>query len=264
MAFEQLKERQSVVWGSAPFENVADDIADVHDRLVEELAPQAGEEWLDVATGTGGVAVRAARAGAKVTASDLAPALIETAKRLASDDGLEVDYHVADAEELPYGNASFDVVSSSFGAVFAPDHKAVARELARVTRPGGRLGLSAWDPEGVLREYFQMVAEFQPPLPEGAGNPLEWGREEYARDLLGNEFDLRFARGSAPQIAESGEEIWQLFRTSFGPMKTLYESLPEPRNEELHRAYVDHFETYRTGDGIEAPRQYVLILGTRR
>ena len=148
MAFERLKERQSVVWGSAPFENVAADIAEVHDHLVAELAPHEGEEWLDVGTGTGGVAVRAARAGAKVTGSDLAPVLIETAKRLAAEERLDVDYHVGDAEELPYGNASFDVVSSSFGAIFAPDHKAVARELARVCRPGGRLGLSAWNPDG--------------------------------------------------------------------------------------------------------------------
>jgi SAM-dependent methyltransferase len=264
MAFERLKERQSVVWGSAPFENVAADIAEVHDHLVAELAPHEGEEWLDVGTGTGGVAVRAARAGAKVTGSDLAPALIETAKRLAAEEGLDVDYHVGDAEELPYGNASFDVVSSSFGAIFAPDHKAVARELARVCRPGGRLGLSAWNPNGGQGDFFNMVAAFQPPMPEGAGSPLEWGREEYAGDLLDGEFDLRFVHGSAPQVGESGEEIWQLFRTSFGPVKTLYETLPEPRREELHQTYVDHFEEYRTDGGIEAPRQYLLILGTRR
>jgi SAM-dependent methyltransferase len=264
MAFEQLKQRQSVVWGSAPFENVAADIADVHDHLVAELEPKEGEEWLDVGTGTGGVAVLAARAGAKVTGADLAPALIETAKRLAAEDGLEIDYDVADAEELPYGNASFDVVSSSFGAIFAPDHQAVARELARVSRPGGRLGLSAWDPDGGVATFFELLAGFQPPMPEGAGSPLEWGREAYARDLLGGDFDLRFVHASAPQVAESGEEVWQLFRTSFGPVKTLYETLPEPRREELHRAYVDHLEEYRTDQGIEAPREYLVILGTRR
>src|SRR5712691_5068062 len=118
MAFEQLKQRQSVVWGSAPFENVADEVSDVHDQLVAELDPQPGERWLDVATGTGAVAVRAARAGAEVTGSDLAPALIETAKRLAAEEGLSIDYEVADAEQLPYEDASFDVVSSSFGAIF--------------------------------------------------------------------------------------------------------------------------------------------------
>jgi SAM-dependent methyltransferase len=264
MAFEQLKERQSVVWGSAPFENVAVDIADVHDHLVAELAPREGEEWLDVGTGTGGVAVLAARAGAKVTGSDLAPALIETAKRLAAEDGLDIGYDVGDAEELPYRNASFDVVSSSFGAIFAPDHKAVAGELARVCRPGGRLGLSAWDPDGRVGAFSRMVADFQPRMPEGAGNPLEWGREQYVRHVLGPDFDLRFVRGSSPHVGESGEEIWQLFRTSFGPIKTLYETLPESRREELHRAYVDHLEECRTDGGIRAPREYLLILGTRR
>jgi SAM-dependent methyltransferase len=264
MAFEQLKERQSVVWGSAPFENVAADIADIHDQLVAELAPREGEEWLDVGTGTGGVAVLAARAGAKVIGSDLAPALIETAKRLAAEDGLDIGYDVGDAEELPYGNESFDVVSSSFGAIFAPDHKAVAGELARVCRPGGRLGLSAWNPDGRVEAFFRMVADFQPRMPEGAGSPLEWGREQHVRHLLGADFDLRFVRGSSPQVGESGEEIWQLFRTSFGPIKTLYETLPEPRREELHRAYVDHLEEWRIDGGIRAPREYLLILGTRR
>jgi 2-polyprenyl-3-methyl-5-hydroxy-6-metoxy-1,4-benzoquinol methylase len=119
MAFEELKQRQSVVWGSAPFERVAVEIAEIHGALVAELAPQAGETWLDVGTGTGAVAVRAARAGADVTGSDLAPVLIETAKRLAAEEGLDIEYEVGDAEQLPYGDGSFDIVSSSFGAILA-------------------------------------------------------------------------------------------------------------------------------------------------
>ena len=264
MAFEELKQRQSVVWGSAPFERVADQIANVHDQLVAELAPKAGETWLDVGTGTGGVAVRAVRAGAVVTGSDLAPVLIETAKRLAAEEGLEIRYEVGDVEQLPYEDGSFDVVSSSFGAMFAPDHEAVARELARVTRPGGRLGLAVWDPNGGIGDFFRLVGKFQPPPPEGAGNPLEWGREEHARELLANDFDLRFVRGMDPQVGESGEQLWQLFVLSFGPMKTLHDSLEEPRRKELHDAYVEHMEQHRTDGRIEAPREYLLILGTRR
>src|SRR5437870_13683624 len=129
MAFEELKQRQSVVWGSAPFERVAARAADIHDHLVAELDPKRDERWLDVGTGTGAVASRAARAGAAVTGSDLAPALIETAKRLAAEEGLEITYEVGDAEELPYGNADFGVLSSSFGAIFAPEHKAGAKRL---------------------------------------------------------------------------------------------------------------------------------------
>jgi SAM-dependent methyltransferase len=264
MAFEELKQRQSVVWGSAPVERVAVEIAEIHGALVAELAPQAGETWLDVGTGTGGVAVRAARAGADVTGSDLAPVLIETAKRLAAEEGLDIEYEVGDAEQLPYGDGSFDIVSSSFGAIFAPDHGAVARELARVTRAGGRISLTAWEPEGGIGDFFRLMARFQPPPPEGAGNPLDWGRKEHASDLLEGDFELRFVRGSLPQTGESGEEVWQLFVTSFGPVKTLYESLDEERREELHKAYVDYYESHRTNGRVEVPREYLMILGTRR
>jgi len=264
MAFEELKERQSVVWGSAPFEKVADEIANIHDHLVSELAPRSGEEWLDVGAGTGGVAVRAARAGANVTGSDLAPVLIETAKRLSEEEGLQIRYEVGDAEQLPYADASFDVVSSSFGAIFAPDHAAVARELARVCRPGGRVGLTAWDPEGGIGDFFRLIGSFQPPPPEGAGNPLEWGREDHARELLEDDFDLRFVRGMDPQVGESAEQLWQLFVTSFGPLKVLHDSLDEARSEELHRVYVEHYEAKTHGGRIEAPREYLIILGTRR
>lgn len=264
MSFQELKQRQSVVWGSAPFENVAEQIANIHDRLVTELAPTAGEKWLDVGTGTGGVAVRAARAGADVTGSDLAPALIETARRLASAEGLVIEYEVGDAEELPYADASFDIVSSCFGSMFAPDHGAVTRELARVTRPGGRLGLVTWDPEGGIGDFFRLLARFQPSPPEGAGNPLDWGREDHASELLQDDFDLRFLHGSEPQTGESSEEVWDLFVSSFGPMKTLYESLDEGRREELHKAFVGFYDS-RTQDGrVAAPREYLMILGTRR
>ena len=114
MAFEELKERQSVMWGSAPFENYVHWLADMHDDLVERLAPKPGERWLDLATGTGEVAFRAAEAGAEVTASDLAPDLIETANRLAAERGLEIDFHVADCERLPYDEASFSQSSEDW------------------------------------------------------------------------------------------------------------------------------------------------------
>jgi ubiquinone/menaquinone biosynthesis C-methylase UbiE len=148
MGFEQLKEQHSAMWGSAPFERVSDSISSMHDHLVDRLAPSPGDRWLDLATGTGAVALRAARAGAEVTGLDLAPALIETARSRAAEEGLPVRFEVGDAERLPYGDGSFDVVSSAVGVMFAPDHGAVAAELARVCRPGARLGLACWRPEG--------------------------------------------------------------------------------------------------------------------
>ena len=146
MAFEELKERQSVVWGSGPYERISEHLAIAHDHLLRAVEARPGERWLDVATGTGEFAVRAAEVGASVTGVDLAPGLIETARERAREGGVEVALEVGDAERLPYPDAGFDVVSSSFGVMFAPDQRAVAAELARVTRPGGRLALLNWHP----------------------------------------------------------------------------------------------------------------------
>lgn len=265
MGFEELKAKQSVMWGAGPFERVAETAADVHDALVRLLRPEPGLGWLDLACGTGAVALRAARAGAEVTGLDLAPALIETARRLAAQEGLTLQLEVGDCESLPYGEASFDVVSSTFGVMFAPDHGAVARELARVTRaPAGRLGLACWRPDGGVGDLFRMMAAFQPtPLP-GVGNPFDWGREDYVAALLGEAFELEFADGSSPQTGASGEEIWQLFSTSYGPTKTLADSIDFERRERLRRAFVEYYEGHRVGGGIRAPREYLLVLGTRR
>jgi SAM-dependent methyltransferase len=263
VAFQELKQRMSVVWGSAPFENVAVELANIHEHLVKSLDPKPGEKWLDVATGTGAVATLAARAGAEVTGVDFAPALIDTAKRLAAQDGLQIDYDVGDAEELPYGDADFDVASSSFGVMFAPDHSAAARELARVVRPGGRLGLTAWDPTGGVGEFFLLMRKFQPPQPAGVGNPLDWGREDYVSELLGGEFDLRFVHEDDPARGQV-DEMWESSVTSFGPMKTLYASLDESGRKELHDTYVDYMSRYLHDGEVEAPGEYLLVLGTRR
>jgi ubiquinone/menaquinone biosynthesis C-methylase UbiE len=265
MAFEELKQRQSVMWGSAPFERVAETAADVHDLVVERLDPRPGERWLDLACGTGAVATRAARAGAVVTGVDLAPALIETAKRQAAEQGLGIDYEVGDCERLRFEDGSFDVLSSTFGVMFAPDHRAAAGELARVTRTGGRLGLACWQPEGGIGEMFRLTAPFQPTPPPGVGNPLDWGRREHVEELLGGAFELRFEELVTVYEAPSGEDSWQLFSTSFGPTKTLADSLEPARREELHQAWVSFFEErYRDDGGIRHPREYLLVLGRRR
>lgn len=264
MPFEELKARQSVMWGAGPFEEIAHHIASMHDELVEKLEPKPGERWLDVGGGTGAVAIRAARTGADVTCQDLSPDLIDTARRRATDEGVDVHFDVGDAENLPYEDASFDVVSSSVGAIFALDHAAVARELARVCRPDGRLGLTAWRPEGSIGGMFRMMLPFQPPLPPEAGNSLDWGREDYVEERLGEGFELRFVEGDCPFRVGSGEEAWEMFVRNFGPVKVLAASLEPERREEFHRAFVDFHEEFRVDSGIVQPRPYLLVLGTRR
>jgi SAM-dependent methyltransferase len=261
MGFAELKARQRAAWGSAPWERFAETLAPLHDHLVDALGPRAGERWLDVATGTGAVALRAARAGAAVTALDLSPELVQTARRLADEAGLAIRFDEGDCEDLPYETATFDVVSSAVGAIFAPDHQAAARELARVCRPAGRLGLIAWRPNP---EYEAVLEPFRAPAEPGAGNPTDWGREEYVLDLLGNAFELRFVEGPHTIRGESGEAIWQLFVTAHGSFKALYESLEPSRRDELHRAFVAYLERHQTECGINAPDEYLLVLGTRR
>jgi SAM-dependent methyltransferase len=265
VAFEELKQRHAVVWGSGPYQGVTETITDLHQAVVKGLDPQPGQRLLDLATGTGAVAELAATTGAEVVGIDLAPALIEQAKERAAERGLDIDYRVGDVEALDLEDASFDLVSSTCGVMFAPDHQAVARELARVTKPGGRIGLACWTPESGLARLFEVMRPFQPaPPPPGVGNQFDWGREEYVSDLLGADFDLDFVSGDSVLKAESGEWIWQLFSTEYGPTKVLADSLDEERVEELHRGIVDLHEESRTDGGIEYSRTYLITFGTRK
>lgn len=252
------------MWGAAPFERVAAEIADVHDDLVERLEPLAGIDFLDVACGTGGVAERAAARGAAVTGADFAPSLVETARARAEERGLQIRYDVADAERLPYDDGSFGVVVSCFGVMFAPDHQAAARELKRVCRQDGRLGIACWTPDGTIGDFFRLGASFQPTPPPDVGSPVAWGTEGHVRELLEDAFELQFFSLETTQVGESGEQLWELFSTSFGPTKTLADSLPPDRRKDLRRAYVEFWETYRTDDGIRQPAQYLVTLGRRR
>jgi ubiquinone/menaquinone biosynthesis C-methylase UbiE len=265
MAFEELKQRQGIVWGSGPFQVCAETIADVHRAVVDAVGGAEGKRWLDVACGTGGVTELAAAAGADATGIDLAPALIETAKERAAAQGLEIDYRVGDAESLDVDDASYDVVTSTFGVMFAPDQQRAAGELARAARPGCKLGLSTWLPDGGIGAMFTMLAPFQPPLPDGAGAPLDWGRPEHVEALLGDAFELAFETRTSTDTGESGEYFWQFYVENFGPVKTLAGMLDDDRREELHRAWVDFFETnYRVDGGIQYAREWLLVTGTRR
>jgi SAM-dependent methyltransferase len=264
LPFEELKQRHAVVWGSGLYHGVTETIADLQRVVVEHLEPRAGQRLLDLACGTGATAELAAATGAEVVGVDIAPALIEQAKARATEHGLEIDYRVGDAEALELEDESFDLVTSTCGVMFAPDHEAVARELARVTKQDGRIGLVCWKPDSGLAEMFQVMRPFQPTPPPGVGNQFDWGREDYVSDLLGQDFELDFDHGDSVLEADSGESVWQLFSTEYGPTKTLADSLDDERREELHRAFVDLHEQSRTNGGIEFSRTYLLTLGTRK
>lgn len=264
MAFAELKARQSVMWGNGPYERITNTLRDIHDLVIERVDPKPGERLLDAATGTGAVAILAAGRGSDVVGQDIAPVLIDTARERAAETGATLQLEVGDAEDMSYADASFDVVTSTCGVMFAPDHGAVARELARVTKPGGRLALACWTPEGGLGQMFGMMRPFLPPPPEGVGSPFTWGKEDHVRELLGDAFELEFEEHDSILRTADGEEYWELFSTSYGPTKTAAEALDAERREEFHQTWVDFFEERREGDEVVHHREYLLTLGTRR
>jgi SAM-dependent methyltransferase len=250
------------MWGIGPYQPITETVQDVHARVIDVLRPSPQQRWLDLACGTGAVAERAAAAGARVTGVDLAPALIDTATRRAAKSGLDIDYRVGDCEALDIPDASFDVVSSTFGVMFAPDHEATARELARITEPGGRIALANWTPTGGMARLFKVMAPFQPSPPPSS--PFAWGDEAHVRDLLGDAFELEFSEHVSTLRVPSGEAYWDLFATNYGPTRTLAEALGD-RRRELHCTWVEFFESnYRANGDVAHAREYLLIVGTRR
>jgi SAM-dependent methyltransferase len=258
---DEYAERLRAAWGFAPWERVEHTLAEVHDRLLERLAPKPGERWLDVGTGTGAVAVRAARAGADVTGLDLAEPLVETARERARREGLAIRFEAGSVEELPFEDGEFHTVASSMGLIFAPRHVRAASEVARVMQPGGKLGFTAWRPGAA---FSPVIERYRPPLPPGVDDPEEWGREEHVRELLGDAFDLEFTDERTAFTGRSGEEMWELYSTSLGPFKALIRSVGPDVAELLRADFVDFLERHRVNGGIRLEADYLLVLGRRR
>jgi SAM-dependent methyltransferase len=251
----------SDVWSVGSYERIAERFGPVQDQLTNRLEIAPGERVLDLATGTGEVAVRAARTGASVTAIDIAEPMLEKARRLAEEQGVSITFDRGDVEYLPYDDASFDVLASNFGLIFAPDHANVAAEVARVARPGARIGFTAWKPNPRLGELYRKFTDH----PMEGREAYEWGREDHVEDMLGEDFELEFDDGTLWLEAESGEEIWRLFSESAPPVVSLVRRLDAARREEFHREFVELYDSYRTKDGqVRAPRRYLLVLGRRK
>jgi SAM-dependent methyltransferase len=244
------------MWGGADYDRLAQLLAPVHERLVAALNPQRGEHWLDLATGTGEVALRAARAGAQVTALDISERLLEQAREKPGGDGVE--WVLGDVQKLPLEDASFDVVSSAFGVIFGPDADAVASELARVCRPEGRLGLTTWPPDPEFDTLWEPFVDRAPSF-----DTDRWGtRESLAQLLVG--FELEVESGEWIQEAASLEALWEFYVTAIPPLKALHASLEPERQAEMRQVALDAYERFRTNGGVRVPREYLLVLGRRR
>ena len=236
--------------------------------LVEASGISRGERVLDVATGTGNVAIRAAEAGAQVVASDLTPEHFEAGRREAAAHGVELDWVEADAEALPFGDGEFDVVTSSLGAIFAPDHQAVADELLRVCRPGGTIAMINFTPDGLAADFFGALGPYMPAPPPGALPPLLWGSEEHVRELFGDRVgSLDMERASYVETAATPDAYVELFRETFGPVVAIRAGLADQpaRLAAFDRDLVGYATRSNGGEPhAEAEYRYEYLLVTAR
>ncbi len=245
------------MWGAADYERIAQEFAPIHDDLVGRLAPKAGERWLDVGTGTGEVALRAARSGAEVTAVDISERLLDQAR--AKPYAERVDWQLGDAQALDFGDGSFDVVASNFAVIFAPDTERAASELGRVCAAGGRLGVTAWLPNHGLHSLY---AQFAPS--EGEDPTERWGSREGIRSLLASSFELEVEDRVWNLEADSPEGAWEKLSVGAPPVKALVDSLDPAEAAEFRTAMIDYWKEFSVDGGVREPRGYLLALGRRR
>lgn len=257
-----LKERTRATWASGDYDAVADGIWEVGERVVRRVAVGPGERVLDVAAGTGNAAIRAAAAGGAVTAVDLTPELFVAGRRRADEAGVDIDWVEGDAEDLPFDDGAFDVVLSTFGVMFAPRHEVAARELARVLRPGGRLGLATWVPDGTVGHLFRTVAAELPPPPAIAQPPLGWGDPAHVETIFaGTGMQLTFERESLPIDPEIPiEEATQFYMDSFGPLVMARRVLSEQGRWEILAAKLPAAIRRL----MTEPAAFLVITGTKR
>jgi SAM-dependent methyltransferase len=261
-----IKERQRWTWASGDYSAIGARIMLMAERLVDAAGVCAGDAVLDVATGTGNAAIAAARCGCEVTGIDYVEALLERGRERAAAEGLTVTFTEADAEHLPYPDASFDTVLSCVGVMFTPDHQQAAAELVRVCHPGGTIALANWTPAGFVGAMFRTVAAHVPP-PAGLRPPGLWGTEEHLRQLFGDAvLELTITRREFVFRFRSPTEFVEIFRSYYGPVRKAFDALDERGRDRLtvDLAALANRHDRAAGPSIALPSEYIEAIATVR
>ena len=265
----ELKGRHRKMWASGDYPKMVETfLLPLGPRLVEAAGIGPGMKVLDVAAGTGTASIPAAQAGAEVTASDLTPELFDAGRERARAEGVELEWAEADAESLPFEDASFDVVMSSIGAMFAPHHQAVADEMVRVCRPGGTVAMLNWTPEGMIGALFKTMGPFAPPPPPGAQPPPLWGSEEHVEELFGDRVEWRTKERDVLAVTtfDRPGEYGEHFKAYYGPtIVARANAEKDGRAEEFDAAVAGFSEEWNLGSDDDArfEQEYLVIAGTR-
>lgn len=257
--------RQQQVWSLGDYGKVGSLLSWLGESLVRELDVHSGERVLDVAAGNGNASLPALRRFADVLATDYVGDLLEEARARAAADGFELPTQLADAQALPFSDGEFDVVMSTIGAMFAPDQEAVAREMLRVCRSGGRIGMANWTPESMVGDMFRAIGKRVPP-PQGVTPPVAWGSQERVRELLGGGCaELRADRRTCPWRFPSARACLEYFRTWYGPTVAAFAAVGEEGREDLEAELMAVFEAHNTtADGTLAVEvEYLEVVGVR-
>jgi SAM-dependent methyltransferase len=261
----EINSRLRTVWSGGNWDAVSELISDTGPKLLDRLGDLEGRDLLDVGTGSGGtVAIPAAQRGARVVGSDITPEWFDAARHRAEAAGVEVEWVEANVEALPFEDESFDVVTSTFGHMFAPRHAVAAAEMSRVLRPGGVIATTTWIPRGYGGAMFGLIAEFMPKPPDFVQPPTLWGVEEHAREIYERHgLELEFDEDSVVLHWEDADDFATFFEGSFGPMVAARAVLGERWAEldERFRGLVREHDT--GGDGIELTQDYLLTLARK-
>ena len=270
VADAELKARHRTMWASGDYPRmVTTFLLPLGPRLVEACGITDGQRVLDVAAGTGNASLPAAARGARVTASDLTPDLLTEGRRRAEAEGLELEWTEADAEHLPFDDASYDVVMSAIGVMFAPHHQEAADELVRVCRPGGTIGLICWTPEGMVGALFRAMKPFMPAPPPGVQPPPLWGSEEHLRALFGGRVEWTTVRREALEITAfpQAHDYAEHFKAYYGPtIAARANAVKDGREQDFDAALdavCDEFD-HGTPGQARFDSEYLLAVGTRR
>jgi SAM-dependent methyltransferase len=264
--FAAIKARQQATWASGDFAVIGTTLQIVGETLAEAIDVRAGERVLDVAAGNGNATLAAARRFAHVTSTDYVPALLDRGRARAQAEALAVDFKVADAEDLPYDDGSFDVVLSTFGAMFTPDHARPAREMLRVVKSGGRIGLANWTPEGFIGQLFKVIGAYVPP-PAGLKSPALWGTEPHLVALFGAQADdIRCVRKHFNFRYRSAAHWIQVFRDFYGPTHRAFAVLDPAKQADLERDITALLERCNVAgpSSLVVPSEYLEVVIVKR
>jgi SAM-dependent methyltransferase len=262
---EAIKRRQQATWASGDYARIGTALQLVGETLCEALDVAAGWQVLDVAAGNGNAALAAARRGCLVTATDYVDDLLAAARRRAEADGLPLATRVADAEALPFADASFDAVLSTFGVMFTPDPARAAAELVRVCRPGGRIGLANWAPDGFVGGMFKIIGAHVPP-PAGVPSPMGWGSPDRLHELFAGDGTVEIGRRQFVFRYPTAQAFFDTFRSYYGPIVKAWDALDEAGRTSLEAQLVAlaAAANRRTDGSLAVPSDYLEVVVTRR